>query len=791
MLSVGAPVQAQDDVPEVVRRLLDEGRRHLQEGRVDRAVAILTEALHLDASTVRVYLDLGAAQVRAGDVPAAIATFERGLEIAPAERDLLYNAAVLRLRQGDADIALGHVETALRGEVSVDLLQLQAGCLARLERHEDALAALRRAEKDAPRSARLQFSIGNQLHHLGRLDAAAAAFEKALRLDSSLIRASYNLGAVLVELGRYEEAGKAYEDALAPLEKALRRGESVEPIHAAAFANLGAAYTQSRRWDDAAEAYDAATRIDPQNADAFLNLGFALVQKKAWQEAAAAYERTVELDPSLSSAYLQLGEIAHARGRCEAAVDWLQRGLAVLDGAGRLDAMERMARCYTELGRPDDAEQVFRKVLAESPSDPALLADFGAVLRRNGRLEEAWQTLSRSLELRDDLQTRLEALAVAEATDRPADRERLLRSVDVDQDPARLWPVRREVAWLDLRAGRWQDAANALASVAAVATVPENERPFLASWASIASWLAGTSSRDAVVGEAPGLTLVRHAAAGRGQEASKLAATLPGTGPVLMARALLEWQLGQDATAAGLLAAARRQGFDGSTAGHVVEAETRLQAGDAAGAVAGFERAAELCDAGDQAIEKEIMPADPRGSHGVFVAVTRPAGAALCAFARARLPVARLQAAVLVLRRAPSTAREAARSLAASADAAPELRAAARFVEGTALLVQGSPRDSVAMLKEAVEAPLPAAWQDAAWVNLGVAQSVLGDVDGALRSFAAAASPDAVLNAAILRQDRLNDPQGALELYERYLSLGGARSHQVESWAQHLREIYR
>ena len=786
-----APGRAQQDVPEVVLRLLEEGRRQQQEGRLERAVETLSEALRLGPDTVPVYLDLGAARARLGQIDLAVETFEKGLGIEPDNRGLLYNAAVLRLRQGDSEIALKHVDKALESDAdAADLLQVRAGCLVRLDRQDEALAALRRAETAEPRSARLQFAVGNQLHRMGRLSEAADAFGKALRLDKKMTRASYNLGAVLVELGRYEEARKAYEDALAPLQRALAKGETVDTIHAVAFANLGAAYSQTAKWDNAANAYRAAAQIDPSFAEAQLNLGYALFQRKKWKESGRAYKKAVELDPGLSLAYLQLGEISYAQGNCESAIRWLEEGLGRLQAEGRLTAMERMARCYTELDRPEDAEQVFRRVLAEAPSDPNVLTDFGAVLRRNGRLEEAWQTLSRSLELRDGLRTRLEALAVAEAAGREDDRRRLLRSIDVEKDP-RLWPLRREVAVLDLGAGRWAEAAETLGALAALDGVPAEEKGWASGWASIASWLAGDASRDGLRAELPYLQLVREAEAGRVDAALQMAADLPDVGPVLWARTFLDWQQGRDAAASRHLAAARKTGDGGLAAGGpaagVIAAELDYQAGSFPSAAEGFAAATEACAAPSREPQAKIET----GAGKAYIAVARPPGQALCAFAAARLPGARLQAGIAELRRAPSAAVEVARSVVASGAATAEQRAAARFIEGTSLLAQGAPRRAVSALQEALDGSLPEAWRDAAWINLGVARAELGAVDEALRCFSEASGPDAVLNAAILRHDRLNDPQGALDLYETYLRLGGPRRQQVEAWAEPLRELYR
>lgn len=108
-----------------------------------------------------------------------------------------------------------------------------------------------------PGSARVRLNLGNL--HLARGDVAQAADEFAAGLthhpdDPDLLT---NAGIAWMSLGRTASA-----------ERALRRAVEVDSDDAQAWANLGALYGSTRRFDEARSAYAAALARDPHNRDA-------------------------------------------------------------------------------------------------------------------------------------------------------------------------------------------------------------------------------------------------------------------------------------------------------------------------------------------------------------------------------------------------------------------------------------------------------------------------------------------------------------------------------------------
>ena len=75
----------------------------------------------------------------------------------------------------------------------------------------------------------------------------------------------YNLGVAYSDLNRNDDAIEAYRQAL-----------RINPEYAAAWNNLGATYGKINRYDDEIEAHRQALRINPKYASAWYNLGMRM-----------------------------------------------------------------------------------------------------------------------------------------------------------------------------------------------------------------------------------------------------------------------------------------------------------------------------------------------------------------------------------------------------------------------------------------------------------------------------------------------------------------------------------
>jgi tetratricopeptide (TPR) repeat protein len=774
LAAAALPLAAQD-VPEVVRELLEQSDSQRAAGRLDEAIGTLEEARRLDPSVVQIHVALGALYHQRGDLSASLEAFRAGLAALPEDRSLLFNAAVVALALEKPDEARGFAAKALqKNPKDVDLLLVEAAALDRQGKRDDALAGLLKADKLRPNDAQIQLRLGNLYNVMGRGNEAVEAYRKAVKKDPGLLRAQSNLGAVLFSLGRNQEALEAYRAALAPVEKALLAGEQVDPLNAVAFANLGSIHRQLGQWQPALQAYFTALQLDPKRRDLLVSRGFVQLQLGKLDEAAADYQDALADDPKSGPALLGLGLIESRRGRCAPAVDFLERGFASFDPSARIEALQPLARCYAALGRGDDAEKAFRTLIEGRQDDPELLYALGRLLRGQGKDAEAETWLAKAHTLKPEhLGASLELLALAE---KRGDQERqitlaedLLRRHGARQE---LWPLRASLALLYVGAGRAAEALPHYAALEAVKIVPAAEKAELQRCHGLALAAAGKYEdarkklRGASGGPSGALAFVEAMA---GNSDAALAALGGSKDPAQRANlGLLLWSIGRGDEARPLLEAATAAPGATGAAVRIALADLALRRGDGGGA-------GEQLAAGQAACQN--AKADDK----------------LCAHQRALREAARGQQAQAELARAlradagSAQLRQLGDEMVAAHGPKDPRRPFALLLRGTSRLLAGdapgAEKDFEAGLAEAPTGELEKSLRG----NLAVAQQ--GRAAEARRLFEAQREPIAQLDLGILLENEGKGPE-ALPFYLAYLQSGGGdRRQEVEGWVARLREV--
>lgn len=146
-------------------------------------------------------------------------------------------------------------------------------------RHQAALACFKQALKAAPGHPFIMFRIG-MVYHLQELrDEAIRWYRKALAADSNLGEAHNNLGKALLEQRRFQDAAAAFDEA-----SRLVPGSPVPP------ASLASALLGMGRLDQAEQACQEALQRDSACAEAHWNLALILLKQGRYAEGWHEYE---------------------------------------------------------------------------------------------------------------------------------------------------------------------------------------------------------------------------------------------------------------------------------------------------------------------------------------------------------------------------------------------------------------------------------------------------------------------------------------------------------------------
>jgi protein O-GlcNAc transferase len=220
---------------------LEEGLRHHQAGRLDRAEALYRNVLSAEPRQPDALHLLGMAAFVSG-------RYEEG-------RDLVCQAIEAKPHEAVFHANLGIV-------------------LEALHRWPEAEASYRRALRLNPRNAAALNSLGN-LHRAGwRLDEAAHCYQAAISLDGRFAAAQSNLGNTFADRNDFDQAIACY-----------RRALEIDPRFVDAKKNLANSLAEQGRCDQAAEELRRAQALRPDDAALKIRSALllpAIVESSTW-----------------------------------------------------------------------------------------------------------------------------------------------------------------------------------------------------------------------------------------------------------------------------------------------------------------------------------------------------------------------------------------------------------------------------------------------------------------------------------------------------------------------------
>lgn len=238
---------------------------------------------------------------------------------------------------------------------SVSLLTFAAGIFFLDNQYLNAAIAYKKAERIAPLGERSRFTLvmayirlgrrdwaqpeleklrssaaHNPLYHYwsGRLDydahryaAAVGKYQKVIKLDSQFMKAYDNLGLCYEFLGRYDEAAESYREAIR-LNRLQKPGSPWPPL------NFSLLLTQQGKLDEAESYLKEALQYDQKFAQAHFQLGVIYDKQRRYQEAVQSLDQATACDPSYPEPWYLLGKISYRLGKREksrAALDTYQK----------------------------------------------------------------------------------------------------------------------------------------------------------------------------------------------------------------------------------------------------------------------------------------------------------------------------------------------------------------------------------------------------------------------------------------------------------------------------------
>jgi tetratricopeptide (TPR) repeat protein len=267
--------------------------------------------------------NLGIAFYKTGMYDEATREFRRVAELQPRNLDARFHLALIGLRKGDDRFALRYLKEVVElGGTRASVFHAMALSLERLGRLPDARFAADEAARLAPRRPPIILSRAILLLKAGEVHAALEGFAAYRELlADGRAPAAYYAYALLAEAS----AGNA--------DAALRLGDEgvIKHPHAApVYLHMGAVLERKGDWDQAEAMYRRATEEDRELPQAHKALGDALYRRGAYDDAADCYQQAVRLNPRLGDdVYFRMGNIHYKRMERQQAVELWRRALEI------------------------------------------------------------------------------------------------------------------------------------------------------------------------------------------------------------------------------------------------------------------------------------------------------------------------------------------------------------------------------------------------------------------------------------------------------------------------------
>lgn len=193
--------------------------------------------------------------------------------------------------------------------------------------------------------------------------------------------ANDNMGLVLIELGDYRGA-----------EASARRALEAMPGMANPAHNLGIALLKQNRFSEAETILQQAMIAEPLNPNIVSNLAIALEKTGKYTEAVSAYQRVFRLRPRDVEVQSQLRRLIAIAGQYDSRTGEQPELQSLF-----LEGIQRFAS-----KQMDQAEKLFRWVLALDPDHPQASYHLGKILLLKKEYPEAQRVLRRAVRSRPD-----------------------------------------------------------------------------------------------------------------------------------------------------------------------------------------------------------------------------------------------------------------------------------------------------------------------------------------------------------------------------------------------------
>ncbi len=290
----------------------------------------------------KTYLARGTAQLQMKNLVAARQDFEAARQLAPNDPNVYNKIALVSLAENKPQDAIASFENALKVDATnFDALNGLTTLYAGTGEVDKAHSRIDQALSSYPNVASLHYLKGLAYGFQRNAQGTEAELRKALELDPGYIAAYSGLAMLFIN-------SKQEDRAIAEYKKIIE----LRPDNATAYTLIGMLEDARKNYDAAADNYRKALEKDPNSVIAANNLAwlYAVTGKGNLDEAVRMAQAVVQKNPNVAGFVDTLGWVYYKKNLNAAAVEQLQKAIALDEAAARTAKVPASANYHYHLG---------------------------------------------------------------------------------------------------------------------------------------------------------------------------------------------------------------------------------------------------------------------------------------------------------------------------------------------------------------------------------------------------------------------------------------------------------
>ncbi len=314
--------------------LLNQGRKYLKQGDLEKALTSYRQASILDQSNPKIFSSIGYLYTSTKNYPAATQAYQKAVSLAPENADFLYGLGYSLAQIGKNAQAINIYKQAIKLKpnnidslVTIGVLLVRNGDYEEVQEYFDRIIALDAKQESA-------YTIMGKSLYKQQKNTQAISF-----LTSALNKFPQNQDLRLMLATTYLRE-KSLDKGL----EQLKMVDSSKPNNPQIILKMGIIYEQLENYPLALSAYEKASALDNKSLIAYGGIARILEKQESDFQAIIAYRRFIELSPNNPYGYHRLGLLLQKRGRNGEAETILKQAQSLYQVQGKLEKVAEIQK---------------------------------------------------------------------------------------------------------------------------------------------------------------------------------------------------------------------------------------------------------------------------------------------------------------------------------------------------------------------------------------------------------------------------------------------------------------